>query len=29
MTREKFGLTEDEAILTYCEWFNLKHWTLE
>lgn len=28
-TQEKFGLTEEEAIITYCEWFNLKHWTLE
>ncbi len=28
-TQEKFGLTEDEAILYYCEWFNLKHWTIE
>lgn len=28
-TRETFGLTEDEAILTYCELFNLRHYSLE
>jgi hypothetical protein len=28
-THEAYGVSEDEAILAYCDVYGLKHWTLE